>query len=295
MEVLVKHMSEEAPAASSLVPELSPAVDRALQAMLAKEPEARPPTIGKALDALAAAANIAAPSKTAPLLPVPDGSDTAPSRIGSVATVADLGQDSGPVRIVTGSDARIPLGSGAPAASAVHAPSGQTFLAAEADVSPLPRRRARVWAFAAIGLAGVLAAAGGIASLARARATATAGGGIVQSASIATAPTVASASPSAIPTPSASATPPKKDTAAITIDGAPKGAKVSSGGKELGEAPGPFALKAGEKVTLTVSAKGYKTRELSLVPGDDATLSGALEKLPPGKAPQTISKDLEGF
>ncbi len=84
----------------------------------------------------------------------------------------------------------------------------------------------------------------------------------------------------------------------LRIEGAPKDAKVTAGTRELGVAPGPFSVPTGEPLTLTVSAKGWKPRDVSVTPSANATLQVVLEKQTAGKVGpkgQTISSDLEGF
>ncbi|HSK05195.1 MAG TPA: serine/threonine-protein kinase [Kofleriaceae bacterium] len=59
-EVVERHLHDPAPRASSLVPELPPALDALVAAMLEKDPAARPQTMADVADALAAA--VAAPA-----------------------------------------------------------------------------------------------------------------------------------------------------------------------------------------------------------------------------------------
>ncbi len=56
MDVLFKHTTEPAPAMSSVSPELSPELDAPVNAMLAKQPSARPQSAGQAIAALTARA-----------------------------------------------------------------------------------------------------------------------------------------------------------------------------------------------------------------------------------------------
>jgi hypothetical protein len=129
-----------------------------------------------------------------------------------------------------------------------------------------------------------------------------AGSGIVatSSAPALSATETARGTPSAV---AAEVTPLKHDSFEIRIEGAPKDAKVMAGAVELGVAPGPFTMKGGEPVTVTVVAKGYKPKELSLTPTANATLQVALEKqaaAPTGKAGggskgPAVNPELEGF
>ena len=75
---------------------------------------------------------------------------------------------------------------------------------------------------------------------------------------------------------------------------------MTAGSRELGITPGPFTVTANEPITLTVSAKGWKSRDVAVTPTASTTIQVALEKQPAtagkvGPKGQTISSDLEGF
>jgi eukaryotic-like serine/threonine-protein kinase len=55
VDVLSKHVHERPPSPSKLCPELGPGIDRAVLHMLEKDPSARPPSVGAAIEALAKA------------------------------------------------------------------------------------------------------------------------------------------------------------------------------------------------------------------------------------------------
>jgi hypothetical protein len=174
-------------------------------------------------------------------------------------------------------------------------PSGSTFLASEADVAPARRSRARMGAVivAVLGLSvgaavaftvlrGPRTAAAGTGIVAPSTTSATTGAGTATVTATATATTVAE-----VPIPEVE----------LRIEGAPKDAVVKDGARELGVAPGPFKLKSGAPVTLTVSAKGFKPKDVQVTPTSSSTLRVVLERQGGRATPtgQPINKDLEGF
>ena len=270
MDILVKHLEEEVPSASALQPDLPPAVDDALRRLMAKEASARPATMGEALDLVAVAAGLDAAQKTPHVLPRPVAAP--------------------PV------SAPRPVSDGAEA----HA---QTFLASEADVAnaPKPLKTSRVGLFAGVGVLAVLVVGVGV-FVAASRSHGPAPAGVVANANAGQSSGVASTSPREAPATSASAVLPS--TVALRIEGAPPGANVAIASTDKGPAPGPFAVARGEKVTVVVSAKGFKPRDIVITPAEDLTVNGALEKdkgapdkpVAGGKPHgPSISGDLEGF
>ncbi len=88
----------------------------------------------------------------------------------------------------------------------------------------------------------------------------------------------------------------------VRLEGAPTGALVRREGRDLGVVPGPFKLDSGVPVTLTILAKGYKTREITLTPTTNATMNVVMDRqlaTPPvknsGSGKGKISSELEGF
>jgi serine/threonine-protein kinase len=316
MDVLVKHMSDEAPAASSVNAGVPAELDAPIARMLAKEPDARPRTIGAALDALAEAARMSVPARAAPA--------RSPASVESIATVPTIVgglEGSGAVKIVTGDPvltttqaaldptpgagtsggasaamssagggaaARSTSDAGAPASSP--AASGATFLGAEAGVPQVPASRARARSLVVAGIGGLalLAAVALGFGLARGeRADRAGSGGDARSASSSSPRHEAPARPagssaelaSAPPSASASASAHVPAKIQLRVEGAPAGAKVTIDGKRVGPAPGPFDLAPGASVELQVSAKGYKARTVPLtVANEDVIVPITLEK-----------------
>ena len=268
MEVLLKHIDAVPPAASSVAPEVPPALDAALARLLAKAPEDRPQSVGQALEVLLAAARSAGIEG----LPPPAAATSVPS---------------GP-RLPESQDERAAL-----ASARTVVVGAQTFLGAESDVSrpPPPRRPSR--AVGIVALVATLAGAAGIVVMTRTAHRPPPAP--VASASVTAAPALGT-------TPSASVTAPVPAPPApsveVRVEGAPAGATVSASGAPLGQAPGPFVLPSGTSVKLLVSAKGYRSRELEVVPTPGLTVSGALERDKPAAKPvpgKPIPKDLEAF
>ena len=285
MDVLLKHMTVEPPRASQVCLGLPWQLDEPLRRMLAKEPSARPASVGEALETLIAAGTAAGALTGAAPLPAPSGPNVVgPGGSASAisATVADADfHRGGPVRVITG---------------ALPSPGGSTFLGSEADVAP-PRTRARLGLLALVA-AGALVVGSviAVAVVRPGRSGAKPTTGVVSTPSAA-ASTAATATATATTAPSVA---PAVDVE-IRIEGAPKDAKVMVGSRELGVAPGPFTVKPNEPVTLTVSAKGWKPHDVTVTPtASTTTLQVALEKQAAtagkvGPKGQTISSDLEGF
>jgi serine/threonine-protein kinase len=275
MDILFKHMNEDPPSVSALVPTLPAGVDLPLRSMMAKDPTHRPSTIGAALGELGAAGSVpVGPQAVAAF------GTTIPAFGGVPGSVPATAPSPG-VRVVTGDGA------------AEH--GAQTFLSSEADV--VPTRRSHVWAIVAIAaLAAAVGAAGLVFVLRKPAAPVDAGPsvGIVQ------ATPAARAAGSATPAKPSATAPAAPTDVEVRIDGAPAGAKVLADGKELGTAPGPFKLKPGVAVKLTVTAKGYKPRDVELTPTENVQVPIALDKAPaagPAGGPKNngISPDLEKF
>jgi hypothetical protein len=82
----------------------------------------------------------------------------------------------------------------------------------------------------------------------------------------------------------------------VTVQGAPRGARISYDGKPLGEAPGPVPVPFGdEAVMLTVTAAGHESTNLFVVPNHAASATVMLKKRAPGAATTRdgIPRDLE--
>jgi hypothetical protein len=181
-------------------------------------------------------------------------------------------------------------------------PNGNTFLASEADVAPARRSRARL-GMVMVACVGLLVGIGVVLAVTRGSrgASAAVGTGIVAPPSASMTTGAGTASGTAVATVASGASATMSAEAVVRevelrIEGAPKDAVVKDGTRELGLAPGPFKLESGSHVTLTVSAKGFKSKDVQVTPTANTTVRVTLERqgrvTPAG---QPINKDLEGF
>jgi serine/threonine-protein kinase len=280
MDVLLKHMTAEPPRASEACAEVPPQLDEPIRRMLAKEPEARPASVGEALESLVAAGNAAGALTGAMPLPPP----SQPLVLGGVSSATAVG--------VTVADVSAAPRNGNP--QATPSPVGGTFLGAEADVAPVRGARPRVGLFAVVALGALVVGGVLVVGVVRLRAH-----DEKPTAGLVAAPSAPASSVAAVASPEIPSAAPAID-AIVRIEGAPKDAQVAVGTRELGSTPGPFAVKANEAITFTVSAKGWKSRDVTVTPTGAVTLQVALEKVgapagKPGPKGQPISSDLEGF
>ncbi|MFL5306722.1 MAG: protein kinase domain-containing protein [Polyangia bacterium] len=114
-------------------------------------------------------------------------------------------------------------------------------------------------------------------------------------ASTAAAPLVPTAAPAPVPAQPQPARPQGNDPIALTLEGAPRGARVFLDGSAAGLASEPVRLPFGTQPrALTLTAPGYDTLALSVVPDRSAVLAVTMKKHGSGakKAP-SIPRDLE--
>ncbi len=284
MDILFKHMTEPPPRASEHCPEVPAALDAPLARILAKDANERPSRVGEALDLLASAVGLETPA------PIP----SAPHRIGDAADHERA----------AAATARTMMADGPPPSAAARTgpgtTGGGTFLGAETDVAQA-RPRSRALALGGVAVVALLVGAGAFAVAMNGKKKPD--GTLAASASVpvATSVAVSTAAPSA----STVLLPAPKDEVDLKIDGAPEGAVVSANGVELGPAPGPFKVKPGAPLKVTLTAKGYKPKELTVTPTENVLLPVSLEKLPaaaaggvrkpPSNGGGSIHSDLEGF
>jgi hypothetical protein len=89
---------------------------------------------------------------------------------------------------------------------------------------------------------------------------------------------------------------PSKAFVDLTLQGAPRGARVLLDGKPIGEAPGPVPLPTGDApLQLMVTAPGYETGRLAVIPNQAASATVMMRKRAPGPASsrEGIPRDLE--
>ena len=313
MDILLKHITATPAPPSSLCGELSPALDAAILKMLAKAAKDRPATLGEALELLVQAANtggVVAPDSGAVLPPPGPVSDSyqAAATIPAITATMPGGIAAGAVgsvKVITN-----PVPSTTPSAQVAQAEAvsakGSTFLGAEPDVAEPKPTRSR--AFAGIAMAGLALAVGAaIVFTMKQEKPVTPNGPNVASppmvsvvASSATA--AASSTASAIASAPAAVAPTE---IALTIENAPPGAMLSLDGAPPTPVAGPLKVKAGAESKLTITAKGFKPKDVKVAAATtDQKIDATLEKAPAGKGngnapaggkPGAIDKDLMGF
>jgi eukaryotic-like serine/threonine-protein kinase len=281
MDVLMKHMSADPPSASAACLDVPTQLDAPIRRMLAKEPHARPQSVGEALTQLVTAGNEAGALTGAAPLPLPSTPGLNSYRPTATVPTMDAVSPSGapantPVRIISGNDDA--------------SPHGSTFLASSIESGSLPthRSRARVWMALAGAVTLLVAGAIGVNVM---RGTPTAGAGMVAPAMSTTASTASTASTSASgpATTGAANTAPsakpnaeaKQEDVEITLEGTPKDARVKIGTEDVGGLPGKFKVKAGAPVTFTVGAKGFKSQDITMTPATSTSKRVALERQAP--------------
>jgi serine/threonine-protein kinase len=222
IEILHKHMHDEPPAASSINPALSPATDRAIRQMMAKDAADRPASAINAVVALQGEGE-AAPFTPSGVRRVPmTAGDAVSDTLAAAATVDSL----------------------APA--------------------PVARFRA-VW-FAA---AGVACAALALIAWTQLRGTDASTPPPQPAPVIAPAPTT----PPPEPPPAAVA-----KRVILTFVGAPEGAAVLVGGKEIGYVPSVELERGASALVVTLSLDGYFPAPIKVMPDRDQTLTVAMKK-----------------
>jgi serine/threonine-protein kinase len=258
MELMLAHSTQPPPRMSEIDPTLPSALDEPVLHMLAKDPGARPPSAGAAIEELEAAGQRAGVVSSS-LAPTPATSDRANPSPGTVPA---------------------------------HARTNDPLALSPSHPTSAPGRRwALLGVIAVVALAVTaffqLRATSSVVANAAATSTATA-------PDAASAPGAASSPPaeSSAPAATGSAPAPLAPAASVVVVSTPASAFVSLDGKTLGAAPGPFPMPAGaDRVTLRVTAPGYLPGTVDVVPGTTTTVSITLKKAAPSRGP--ISRDLD--
>jgi serine/threonine protein kinase len=270
--VLAAHLTQKPPPVSEVCPDLSPGLDAPILRMLAKDPETRQATAGEAIAELRSAAE-GAGHVIAPGMPhLPE-----PPPVSNRAEIEEASTD-------------LP---NAPWAEDGRSERGleRDTLARSAETAL--RKRGVGWM-----LLGLLALGGGAMYFVTGAKTDSARPGPSAATMLSTALPAPELVASSGPAPSASAAGPQESptTVDVTVQGAPRGARIWYDGKPLGEAPGPVALRFGdEAVKLTVTATGYASTGLFVVPNQASSATIAMKKHAPGAATPRdgIPSDLE--
>ena len=267
IDVMTQHLAAPPPRLSEVCPDLPPGLDAPLLAMLAKQPEQRPVSVGEALRQLAVGAQragIAVDSAKLELRATPAGLANRPRLDTSVRREFESAPTVGQASTTLG------------AQTAASRSSGSRWLVAGGALAI-----AVVVAVLAVGLSRPDHQAAPVASE-------------VPVASVAAAPV---AKQSSAPAPSASHAPPAEPRVVqLTIDSRPPRVTVKRGDELLGSAPGPFELPEGaDPIALTFEAPGYRSSTVKFTPSEDATLPVDLPQIPVGRpsSARRTSSDLE--
>ena len=269
MGVLAAHLTATPPRASEDHHTLDPRVDAPILRMLAKNPEDRPATAGEAIADLKRAAEAAGHviAADAPRFPRPERVPV--SRGGDLDLAADLG-----------SAATDQLVSERGLEREVRVRSG--------DAHPTPSG-GPLWP---IGILIALLGAGAVYFMARSSSETDKNAREALSAE----PVAASVAVVAVEAGRTAEEPRAQPFVDLTLQGAPRGARVMLDGKAIGEAPGPVPLPTGEApLQLTVVAAGYETGRVAVIPNQASSATVMMKKRAPGPASsrEGIPSDLE--
>ncbi len=266
MQVMMKHITAEPPRVSEICPELPPALDACVLAMLAKDPDARPSSAGAAVQLVTAAAQAAGfPVETTSLeRSAPGGgSGLTPAQIAHFGTAPTL------------------AGASTPNAAAAAATSSRRLLLALVGVV----------AVATVVIGVLVATRGGSPPQAVASAEASAPPTAVPA-------TPPSASLAVQPAVSASAAPPAR--VSVDVQSDPDSVEVFLGDELLGTVPKDRIElpRSEDEVELLVKAKGYKDATLKVTPSRDTVVSVKLVPerravAPVKRPPKTGKSELE--
>ncbi|HMJ54714.1 MAG TPA: serine/threonine-protein kinase [Polyangiaceae bacterium] len=270
MGVLAAHLTVVPPRASEVHSALDPRLDAPILRMLEKNPDDRPATAGLAIAALKQAAEEAGHVIRAegPRLPRPEQAPR--SREATPTATTDRDGSSMPPDMFgseRGLEREVRLRTG--------------------DTSP-PKHRA-TWPFALLAL---VAAAATYAVMR----TNDSNQASVEGASSAVVPAAGVSAPVADPARAIEDSAKPVMFVDLTLQGAPRGARVLLDGKPIGEAPGPVPLPAGDApLQVTVTAPGYDTGRVAVVPNQAASAMVMMRRRAPGPASsrEGIPRDLE--
>lgn len=255
MDVMMAQVGSTPPSASSVCPDIPPALDAPILRMLAKEADARPQTLGAAVDELVAAARTAGidvpsvavrSSEKLPAMGVPTNKSTeevfAPTLVQPGVTI-----------------------------------DPQTTLPSEQDAKSGGKRPAVIAVATALGVVAL-----GLAFfLTQGTSTTDTSTNTTKSSATPEASVIPTIAPvtTASAAPSATATPAISDKIELRIQATPEGMDVFLGERKLGTAPGPIELPRGEApLTLTFAAKGYQSKNLPITPSQNVLIPMTLDK-----------------
>ena len=265
--VLVAHIVQPPPRMSEVRPELAPELDEPVLQMLAKDADQRPSSVGEALKRLEDAAKRAGIELPPSLPHLPRPSSPPESERATSSISSDL--------VVRSTDRTATRGT-----ADTEAAAGQLARSRRLGYAAL------TWGGAAVALG--IAAVSVFQMSPREPDTASAASAEPVPAPLAGPSLATSAPPPVAP----SAAPPAS--VGITVRGAPQGASLSIGDREIGATPGPVEVPYGEKpVEITVKAPGYEPATVEIVPSASAEAEVSLPKARRAPKRSSTPSDLE--
>ena len=270
MDLLIKQSTAAAPPLSSVTGDLPPSLDAPILAMLEKDPAARPPGVGAAMEGFIEAARAAGYAVGAGGAGGGGGASgyRAPGQSGPQPSLPTASRPN-----MTPANIQV-----AHAATMVEPQKLQTFQGAGMDVTAAPKKRTLVYVLAPVMML-VGLGVGLFVMKSSAKTGKGTGGEPVTSASV-TASASASPSASAAPTAVVSTLVPTLPVEVrVTVKAFPEHAAIYLGDERIGVAPGPVTLKRGtDKVKLTLKAEGYVPYDVELEPTDNTVVNAKLTK-----------------
>ena len=274
MEVLIKQISIAPPRMSEVCPDLSPALDEPVLAMLEKDPDKRPSSVLEAFSALESAirGSVPASGEVSARASVPSGS----IKVSVTPAGAPAGTSAPEARALAEALAIVPDGSTDPPPKM----PGVT-LDPSALSSPTIREPSRKPLFAAIGAGAVIAAAAAFALGGRAADPP------AQAAPVASLPSSPSGAPSEAPP---TVEPAHAADVELRFVSTPEVVDVLLGDRRLGTSKAPIRVKRAERLKLTFKAEGYKAKELDVPATENGHVMVTLDKEAPQAQPTARPK-----
>jgi eukaryotic-like serine/threonine-protein kinase len=262
MDLLIKQSTAPAPPLSSVVPDIPPSLDAPILAMLEKDPEKRPTSVGGAMEAFIFAARSVG-------IGVNSGGGSALRRPGESGPTPNLAISSRPHMT--------PAEMAVAHASTIAKPTPHhTFQGADMDVAPATKKRTALYVLAPVAL--LVGLGVGFVALKPKPKDVVGGPGSVTSVAP-PGPSASVSTSAAVLVPTVSAPKPPDDVL-VTVKCVPEHATIYLGDERIGVAPGPVKLRRGaDKVKLTLKADGFAPTDVELEPVDNTVLNAKLTKL----------------
>jgi eukaryotic-like serine/threonine-protein kinase len=273
MDVMMAQVGSTPPSASSVCPDIPAQLDAPILRMLAKDPAARPQTLGGAVDELVAAARTAG-------IDVPTVATRSSEKLPSLGVTQNTSSDE--VFAATMVQPGVTI-------------DPQTTLPAAQDAKSGGKRTVFIAVGAALGIA---ALATGFFMTRPAPATTDTPTNATKSSAEAAASAIPTVAPvlTAAATPSAAASTTVSDKIELRVQATPENVSVYLGDRMLGSAPGPIELPRGDSpLSLTFSAKGYQSKNVPITPSQNVLIPISLDKSAVTVKPPTTTKKKDIF